>query len=224
MQHTISTMLKHVFGLFILVLLGHQQANAHGGKLDVSGCHNDLNTETYHCHQGKYAGRHSQSKDHRERLEDREEEPNGSGSTDQGVKPLQLSGQVYVVDGDSIKFGNTRVRLFGIDAPEIKQTCDIAGRSWNCGVEARRALVRAIDKHSVSCVEKDRDRYRRVVAVCVADGVNLNSFMVSEGWALAYRRYSRDYEHEESVARARKLGMWQGRFTQPWDWRRRQRR
>ena len=217
-------MLKHVFGLFILLLLGHQQANGHGGKLDVSGCHNDLNTETYHCHQGKYAGSHSQTKDHRERLEDREEEPNGSGSTDQGVTPLQLSGQVYVVDGDSIKFGNTRVRLFGIDAPEIKQTCDIAGRSWNCGIEARRALVRAIDKYSVSCVEKDRDRYGRVVAVCLADGVNLNSFMVSEGWALAYRRYSRDYEHEESTARAGKLGLWQGRFTPPWDWRRSQRR
>ena len=67
--------------------------------------------------------------------------------------------------------------------------------------------------------ERDRDRYGRVVAVCRAAGEDLNAWMVSQGWALAYRQYSRDYVGEEADARAARRGIWRGDFVEPWDWR-----
>ena len=67
---------------------------------------------------------------------------------------------------------------------------------------------------------RDTDRYGRLVAVCFADGQDINKRIVSDGFALAYRRYSRDYIAAERDAKRDKSGMWQGVFIKPWDWRR----
>ena len=75
-------------------------------------------------------------------------------------------------------------------------------------------------RSSVACRILDTDRYGRLIAVCHRDGVNLNAWMVRDGHALAYRRYSGDYVSHENAARARRVGVWQGRFVAPWDWRR----
>ena len=85
-------------------------------------------------------------------------------------------------------------RLHGIDAPESSQTClDAAGRIWRCGQRAALALQDLIGRRTVTCDERDVDRYGRVVAACLVGDVDINEWLVAQGLALAYRRYSRDY-------------------------------
>ena len=138
----------------------------------------------------------------------------------QGSAGVTLSGRVRVVDGDTLDVGGTRVRLYGIDAPESEQQCRVGDRILSCGLGAARALARRIGSASVACEVRDRDRYGRVVAVCRVEGVDVNAWMVDRGWAFAYRRYSMDYVAEEMAARAAKRGVWQGDVVAPWDWRR----
>jgi endonuclease YncB( thermonuclease family) len=85
-------------------------------------------------------------------------------------------------------------------------------------------LANLIGSKTVRCEERDRDRYGRTVAVCFVEGLDVDAWMVAQGWALAYRKYSRDYIREEEDARAAGLGMWRGEFTEPWEWRRYRRR
>ncbi len=131
-----------------------------------------------------------------------------------------LFGSARVVDGDTLELAGVRVRLHGIDAPESGQSCRAGGRPWPCGREAARALARRIAGEPVTCPERDRDVYGRVVAVCTVGGQDLNRWMVAEGWAFAYRRYSRAYVAAESRARAARRGIWRGEVVAPWEWRR----
>ena len=131
-----------------------------------------------------------------------------------------VSGPARVVDGDSLVVSGQRIRLQGIDAPEAKQSCVAADRRWQCGLSATRALKERIGGRSVSCAEEDRDRYGRIVAVCYVGGADLNAWMVAQGLALAYRRYSHAYVDEEDSAKAAKRGVWRGQFVEPWRWRR----
>ena len=131
-----------------------------------------------------------------------------------------LSGPARVIDGDTINVGAVRVRLHGIDAPESEQSCLAGGKRWPCGQRATRALAGEIGGRAVACRERDRDRYGRIVAVCRHGGRDVNAWLVDQGWALAYRRYSRAYVDEESSARAARRGIWDGEFVAPWDWRR----
>lgn len=130
-----------------------------------------------------------------------------------------LVGQASVVDGDTIEVHGVRIRLHGIDAPESGQVCFADGVQWRCGQQAALALDARIAGRTVSCSERDVDRYGRVVAVCSAGGEDLNAWLVAEGWALAYRRYSLDYVDEEAAAAAARRGIWRGEFVAPWDWR-----
>lgn len=134
--------------------------------------------------------------------------------------PATLSGAARVVDGDTLVLGSVRIRLHGIDAPESTQNCQAGGRFWACGREATWALARLVRGKPVSCEERDWDRYGRAVAVCGIAGQDLNAWMVAEGWAFAYRRYSRAYVAEEARAQAAKRGIWRGEVVAPWDWRR----
>ena len=131
-----------------------------------------------------------------------------------------LTGRARAIDGDTLDLGSARIRLHGIDAPESAQRCRAQGRFWACGREATRALARRIRGKQVACEERDRDRYGRIVAVCTAAGQDLNGWMVTGGWALAYRQYSRAYVATERRARSARRGVWRGEFVPPWDWRR----
>lgn len=132
-----------------------------------------------------------------------------------------LVGSATVIDGDTLEIRGQRVRLHGIDAPESAQTCtDPAGGSWRCGQRAALALSERIGRATVACERKDRDRYGRIVAVCSTAGRDLNAWMAENGWALAYRDYSKDYVDAETVARITRAGIWGGSFDAPWDWRR----
>ena len=131
-----------------------------------------------------------------------------------------IIGQARIVDGDSLVISGTKIRLHGIDAPESRQHCQRGSTSWACGRAATNALVRLINGQTVVCEERDRDRYGRIVAVCHLGSRNLNQWMVSNGWALAYRRYSTAYVNHEAAAKKANRGIWTSQFTAPWDWRR----
>ena len=133
-----------------------------------------------------------------------------------------LYGPARVIDGDTLKIGSERVRMVGIDAPETKQSCKRNNaETWPCGEDSSLALIRKIAGRNIRCEYQERDRYRRILGTCYADGVNLSGWMVRQGWALAYRRYSKVYVREEEKARADGVGIWSGEFTEPWTWRRR---
>jgi endonuclease YncB( thermonuclease family) len=132
-----------------------------------------------------------------------------------------ISGKARVVDGDTLYIGSTKIRLHGIDAPEMKQTCRTSkGKKQLCGQLAKHALQKLVKGHSVTCKGKTRDRYKRLIAVCTVGPFIINAEMVKRGWALAYRIYSKDYVDDEDDARNREVGMWQGEFMKPWEWRR----
>ena len=129
--------------------------------------------------------------------------------------------KVIITDGDTIKFNNKKIRLHGIDTPEIKQLCkNKNGQDYKCGVKAKLALITLISSNQVKCSVHGKDRYKRLIATCFIKNININEWLVKEGWALAYRRYSKDYVDEELFAKNNKLGLWRGDFLEPWKWRR----
>jgi endonuclease YncB( thermonuclease family) len=131
-----------------------------------------------------------------------------------------LTGRVHVIDGDTLALGGRRIRIHGVDAPESDQTCEDAdGARYACGRRAAGALRRAIGGQAVSCNERGRDRYGRIIAVCYAGGEDLGAVLVRQGWAVAYTRYSFAYLLTETRARVAGRGMWSGTFTRPEDWR-----
>ena len=132
----------------------------------------------------------------------------------------RIIGIASVVDGDGINMGAIRVRLHGIDAPEADQVCNAAsGGTWRCGEAATSRLEALADNREVHCVALDQDGYGRIIAVCDADGVNLNEAMMRDGLAWAFRRYSEDYTDLELDAQTAGLGVWQAETQPPWEWR-----
>ncbi|MDI4659269.1 thermonuclease family protein, partial [Xanthobacter autotrophicus] len=97
-----------------------------------------------------------------------------------------LEGHAFAVDGDTLDLAGTRVRLTGIDAPELRQECMRAGRPWACGEAARRMLQEALRAGPVACAASRRDTYGRPLAVCRVGRVNLSEHMAQLGFAVAY--------------------------------------
>ena len=130
-----------------------------------------------------------------------------------------LVGIARVIDGDTLEVigerGVVRVRLDGMDAFEGRQTCGGAP----CGREASRALMTLADNRRVECDDRGRDRYDRVLAHCRIDGRDLGGWMVENGHAVAYRRYSQRYVPHEARAQADSAGAWAHGFEAPEDWR-----
>ena len=87
-------------------------------------------------------------------------------------------------------------------------------------MRATKELRDIIGKNDVSCSRKDKDMYGRSVSVCYVNGQDINGLLVERGWALAYRKYSKDYVNEENQAKNNNLGLWSGEFVLPWNWRR----
>lgn len=132
-----------------------------------------------------------------------------------------IVGRASVIDGDTIEIHGQRIRLWGVDAPEGRQKCTREGRSWRCGTDSANALAVHLGARTVSCIEKARDRYKRIVAVCDVDGDDVGAWLVRSGWALDYARYSKgEYATEQTEAESSRAGLWQGEFEAPWDWRR----
>ena len=132
----------------------------------------------------------------------------------------EIYGISNVTDGDTLKISNNKIRLHGIDAPEKNQKRIKNKKEYNCGVISTKALINKINKSVVKCVvQKNKDRYNRFIGVCFTGKVNLNKWMVRNGNAIAYKRYSKDYISDEEFAKTNKLGLWSGTFLKPEKWR-----
>lgn len=127
-----------------------------------------------------------------------------------------IYGHARVTDGDGLVIDGQRIRLYGVDAFELRQNCG----AYACGRGSANALADLIGGRPVACVQMDRDRYGRIVAVCEADGRDLGAAMVRQGHAVAYTRYSYRYVLEERAARRENAGAWAHDFIFPEDWRR----
>ena len=136
-----------------------------------------------------------------------------NGSVDKKI----IKGKAKIIDGDTIHIGKNKIRLHGIDAPEIDQPCFFKKQKWNCGIESKSVLTKLIlDEKNVECTINDIDRYKRFIAICFINEININKYMVAEGWAIAYRYYSLDYIIDEELAKKNKLGIWKGEFEEPY--------
>lgn len=137
--------------------------------------------------------------------------------------PLHEGRMAFASDGDSFTIridGEPRtIRLLGVDAPELRQTCrDARGLSYPCGTRARDALAALAPRRaSIACRSEGQDRFNRALSRCtLADDRDLAAELVAQGWAIAT---SEDYIVEQDVARTKKRGLWQGDFLTPAEWR-----
>ena len=128
----------------------------------------------------------------------------------------KIEGKAIIIDGDTIHIGKNKIRLHGIDAPETNQTCTNKNKIWNCGIQSTIALEKFVLEKKVYCEIIDVDRYKRFVGICFANKININQYMVQNGWAIAYRYYSSDYINDENIAKNNKAGIWQGKFQDPY--------
>jgi len=146
------------------------------------------------------------------------------GYVDQKLREIHAAdGSIVVVrDGDSLAIDKTELRIYGIDAPELRQTCsDAQGQSWRCGEAAKSALRKLVSQGELRCSPRARDRYGREVATCRAKGVDdIGAAMIRAGHAVRFGNTPEgDYLAAEAAARREKRGIWQGAFTTPSDWR-----
>ena len=139
-----------------------------------------------------------------------------------------ILGTAKVIDGDTIKINKEKIRLMGIDAPEKKQKCEKIWLSihflsfkkqYPCGEISTNKLKKKINNKHIVCKWTNKDRYNRLIAECFKDKMNINDWMIRNGLAVAYRKYSKKYVAQENFARREKLGLWSGTFEMPWDWR-----
>jgi len=126
-----------------------------------------------------------------------------------------VSGRARVVDGDTLVMDGQRIRLVGIDAPELRQVCARDGQAWPCGRASKDHLEALIGEASASCSVDGSDRYGRLLAVCLVRNIDINAAMVGSGYAVAFGHY----DAEEEMARRKRLGLWAGTFDAPRTWR-----
>ena len=146
----------------------------------------------------------------------------------QTIQASEIIGFPKVVDGDSIHIKSYKIRLEGIDAPEMKQKCKkpylqmmffTFQKEYNCGQVSKKKLLKKIGNKQVKCILLGKDRYKRYLAKCFKGTINLNRWMVRNGYAIAYRKYSKLYAPDENFAKEEKLGLWSGTFIKPEKWR-----
>ncbi len=130
-----------------------------------------------------------------------------------------FASHVTVVDGDTIKIGDVKIRFSGIDAPEINQTCVASEGKVACGKISRDILITKVTNNKISCTDEGKDFYGRVLGECFVNGESLSKYLVREGFAFAYRKYSDKFILDEEYAKSNRLGMWSMKFQYPWDYR-----
>jgi endonuclease YncB( thermonuclease family) len=129
-----------------------------------------------------------------------------------------LTGLASIIDGDTLEIHGTRIRLWGIDAPESNQLCrGDDSIQYRCGAKAANDLDSFLNKRPIDCVSVSLDQYRRTVAVCSIDGVDLAEWLVRNGLALDWPTYSKGkYDKAQRNADHAGRGMWAGSYVEPW--------
>ncbi len=130
-----------------------------------------------------------------------------------------LAEEIRVIDADTIIVNNKKIRFSGIDAPELDQRCLLNEIKVYCGLDAKEMLIKKINNQIPRCIEEGVDRYKRILAECFVNGESLSSFLVKNGYAFAYRKYSKKFIEDEEFAKSTKLGLWTMKFEFPWDFR-----
>ena len=127
--------------------------------------------------------------------------------------------EIKIIDGDTIHLNGEKIRFSGIDTPELKQTCNKNNEVIFCGIEAKKLLIDKISSNEVKCINEGKDKYKRTLAECFVNDLSLSSYLVKNGYAFAYRKYSKKFIADEDFARSNNLGIWSMKFEYPWDWR-----
>lgn len=132
-----------------------------------------------------------------------------------------IIGPARVIDGDTLEVATRRIRLYGIDAPEMAQVCrDNVGALWRCGEAAAMALDTLTAGRAITCEDRGFDRFGCTLGICsTRDTPDIGAWLVRAGWAVAYEGRARVYRTEEQAAEAAKRGLWGGSFERPSDWR-----
>lgn len=131
------------------------------------------------------------------------------------VQAQDFSGVARAVDGDSMVVGPRRVRIFGIDAPEYRQTCRIGWSNWSCGADAAAAMRSLVDGRQLQCTSVDRDVYGRTVATCRESGVDIAAAMLDKGLAIALDNAPDAYLARAGQSKAKRAGIWASEFETP---------
>jgi endonuclease YncB( thermonuclease family) len=134
-----------------------------------------------------------------------------------GVATGPTAAQTVAKDGDTLQVNGERIRLLGVDAPELDQTCD--NGSWRAGKLAQAALAQVVAGRKVLCEGRGRDKYGGLVATCTVNGEDLGVLMAGEGWAWAEPQASRFYQDAERRAAAKGAGVHAHQCVKPWQWR-----
>lgn len=129
-----------------------------------------------------------------------------------------LIGKASLIDGDTLEIHGTRIRLWGIDAPESSQLCRADDSiQYRCGAKSANELDAFIAKRTINCSPINLDQYGRTVATCSVDGVDLGDWLVRNGLALDWPQYSKGkYEKAQREADHAGRGMWEGSYVEPW--------
>lgn len=136
------------------------------------------------------------------------------------ISNLVFAQDLKVIDGDTIHIGKVKYRFHGIDAPEMSQICKIQNKNIKCGLLSKKKLLQKINNNKVDCKKKAVDRYKRIVAECFVNNQSLSSYLVKNGYAFAYKKYSKQFVEDEMFAKKNRLGLWAMEFEYPWDYRR----
>ena len=171
-------------------------AMAHSGRTNSQGCHHNRKTGGYHCHSG--------------------------GSASSLFKRDLKDHRIIAIDGDTIRAGNSIIRLYGIDAPEEDQLCDVEGKTWKCGSDAKISLSLVFaftDVDELRCSQVDEDSDGTIIAKCYDKGNDVSSYLVREGMAVAFTDHSTEYIEDVDFARKNKRGLWKSTFEMPWEYR-----
>jgi endonuclease YncB( thermonuclease family) len=147
--------------------------------------------------------------------------------TTDNLQVSTISGVARVTDGDSIIINKNRIRLNYIDAPEVKQKClDKNYFEYKCGEVSTTFLKKLVEGKNLVCNFGKKDIYNRYLAICKLDQININYEMVKNGMAVSYNLKEADEELKELERKAQKqkMGMWQGAFEEPKEFRKKQRK
>ena len=136
-----------------------------------------------------------------------------------------IEGKAIVVDGDTVKIKSEKIRFGGIDAPESyfkgkKQTCIEDNKEVFCGQISKNKLIEKIGSNSLNCkIEKNKDKYKRLIGECFIKKESLSIFMVRNGYAFDWPYYSKGkFDKDQEYAKMNKLGIWNMKFEYPWRW------
>ena len=129
-----------------------------------------------------------------------------------------IQGDIRIIDADTVKIGQEKIRLLGVDAPETSQTCSCGGEKVECGEQATSALKDFVGTDKIYCKGDKRDRYGRTIGECFirrnGAEISLNQWLVANGYAVAYTQYSKKFADDEARAKAEKRGFWACEYFQ----------